>query len=154
MSALRPLPPRPSLEFERKEAKALLRRLRAGESAALARARERHPTLDPARPTRIKLADAQLVISREYGFASWPRLVHYFQAAQLSKADRLSLPQRWDGHVRGFLAEHRDQRVWIGRALAAYVPRFYGWHLDEIFASPVTEDDARLAIARQWGCPS
>ena len=27
--ALRPLPPRPSLEYERKEAKALLRRLRA-----------------------------------------------------------------------------------------------------------------------------
>jgi hypothetical protein len=39
MSALRPLPAQPNLEFERKEAKALLRRLRAGDAAALERAR-------------------------------------------------------------------------------------------------------------------
>lgn len=155
MSALRPLPPRLSLEFERKEAKALHRRLRAGDFDALARARERHPALDASQPARIKLADAQLVIAREYGFASWPRLVRYFQSAEQGEVERtLSLPQRWDGYVHGFLTEHRDRRVWVGRALAAYVPRFYGWRLDDIFASPVTEDDARLAIARQWGSPS
>jgi hypothetical protein len=26
----------------------------------------------------IQLADAQLVIAREYGFTSWPKLVRYF----------------------------------------------------------------------------
>ena len=78
MSALRPLPPRPSLEFEHKEAKALLRRLRAGDPEALARARARHPAMDASAPERIRLADAQLVIAREYGFTSWPRLVQYF----------------------------------------------------------------------------
>ena len=45
MSALRPLPARPNLEFERKEAKALLRRLRAGDPEALERARARHPRI-------------------------------------------------------------------------------------------------------------
>ena len=75
MSALRPLPPRPSLEFEHKEAKALLRRLRAGEPDSIARARTRHPALDLSKP---RLADAQLVIAREYGFTSWPRLARYF----------------------------------------------------------------------------
>ena len=155
MSALRPLPPRPSLEFERKEAKALHRRLKAGDPDALVRARERHPSLASGQPKRIKLADAQLVIAREYGFARWPRLVHYFQSAEQKVTDRtLDLPRHWDGYVRSFLAEHRDRRVWTGRAIAAYVPRFYGWRLDDIFASPITEDDARLAIARQWGCPS
>ena len=78
MSALRPLPPRPSLEFERKEAKALLRLLRAGDPDALARARARHPAIDASAPEHIRLADAQLVIAREYGFTSWPRLVRYF----------------------------------------------------------------------------
>src|SRR5437763_8784130 len=46
--ALRALPARPSLEFERKEAKALLRRLRAGDPDAVARARVRHPRFDAA----------------------------------------------------------------------------------------------------------
>lgn len=156
MSALRPLPPRPSLEFERKEAKALHRRLRTGDPEAVARARDRHPQLDSTRPTRIKLADAQLIIAREYGFPSWPRLVRYFEAvAQESEAGRtLFLPEQWDGYVRSFMREHRDRRVWVGRALAAYVPQFYGWRLVDIFASSITEDDARLAIARQYGCPS
>ena len=39
MSTVRPLPPRPNLEFEHKEAKALLRQLRAGDPEAIARAR-------------------------------------------------------------------------------------------------------------------
>ncbi len=34
----RPLPPRPNLEYERKEARALLRRLRVGDPDALVRA--------------------------------------------------------------------------------------------------------------------
>ena len=55
--ALRALPARPSLEFERKEAKALLRRLRAGDPDAVARARVRHPRFDAA---HARLADAQL----------------------------------------------------------------------------------------------
>jgi hypothetical protein len=64
MPALHQLPPRPSLEYEHKEAKALLRRLRAGDREALARARARHPRIDATIPTRIRLADAQLVIAR------------------------------------------------------------------------------------------
>ena len=65
MSALRPLPPRPSLEFEHKEAKALLRRLRAGDPDSLARAHARHPEIDTTPPASIRLADAQLVVARE-----------------------------------------------------------------------------------------
>src|SRR5687768_4716991 len=77
MSTFRPLPPRPSLEYARKEAKALLRRLRAGEAEARALARSWYPPIDDRDSTRIQLADAQLVLAREHGFASWPRLVRY-----------------------------------------------------------------------------
>ena len=158
MSALRPLPPRPSLEFEHKEAKALLRRLRAGNPDALARARARHPALDVSAPARIRLADAQLVIAREYGFTSWPRLVRYFGDVDRQRHSHRSIQSdRRDFHdasVRALLVEHRERRAWAGRALASYVPRFYGMRVDEVFASTVSEDDARLAVARSSGFPS
>src|SRR5687768_17724993 len=119
MSALRPLPPRPSLEFEHKEAKALLRRLRAGDPEALARARARHSAIDASAPARIRLADAQLVIAREYGFTSWPRLVRYFGDVDRQRYSHRSIHRRdfYDSMVRGLLVEHRDRRTWeIGRA--------------------------------------
>jgi len=163
MSALRPLPARPSLAFERKEAKALLRRLRAGDPEAVARARARHPTL-PGVPDRIHLSDAQLVLAREYGFASWPRLVRYFgDAERVGQRHRSEtsvsgfLDWQEDSHeqaARSLLAGHRRQSRRAGRALAAYVPRFYCKPLDEVFAAEVTEAEARLAWARMHGFPS
>lgn len=160
MPVLRPLPPRPSLEFERKEAKALLRRLRAGASDALARARDRHPGFDASRPEAARLADAQLVVAREYGFASWPRLVRYFEAAERQQ-QRVRRSQMWvpggsflDAQVRSLVARHRAGDVQAGRLLAAYVPRFYGLRPEAALAAAVAEDDARLALARQFGFPS
>jgi len=157
MSALRPLPSRPSLEYEHKEAKALLRRLRAGDPDSLARARERHPTIDVSPPARIRLADAQLVVAREHGFASWPRLVRWFGDVERQRHGHWQLHAGrglYEAYVRDLLAEHRTRSSAPGRALAAYVPRFYGLSLDEVFASAVSEDDARLAVARAHGAPS
>jgi hypothetical protein len=158
MSALHPLPPRPNLEFEKKEAKALLRLLRAGDPDALARARARHPATDASAPGRIRLADAQLVIAREYGFTSWPRLVRYFGDLHRQSLNHGSVQYRrrdfFDGSVRGLLAGHRNRRMTAARQLAAYVPRFYGMRPDDVFAATVSEEDARLAVARCNGFPS
>src|SRR5687767_456792 len=85
VSAFRPLPPRPSLEHARKEAKALLRRLRAGDPDALSRLRERTSRTEKKSPAPSRLADAQLVIAREHGFASWPRLVRYLEDLELQQ---------------------------------------------------------------------
>jgi ankyrin repeat protein len=71
------LPAEPSLEHLRNQAKALRRRLLAGDSAALALVREFHPRLpgaDVQALAAVTLADAQLVIARQYGFGSWPSL--------------------------------------------------------------------------------
>jgi hypothetical protein len=157
LPAVRTLPPRPSLEYERKEAKALLRRLRAGDPDALARARARHPGFDDTEPARARLADAQLVLAREYGFASWPRLVRYFGDVERQQHAHTQL--HWgrngaDDRVSRLLAEHRARRASAARAFAAYVPRFYGIPLDDILASAVDQDDARLAVARMHGAPS
>jgi len=153
MSALRPLPPRPSLEFEHKEAKALLKQLRAGNPAALARARDRHPSIGEKAP--IRLADAQLVIAREYGFASWPKLVHYFRDIEhLHYAGTVTGRKHIESYARWLLVQHRERAPASWRNFAAWVPRFYGLRAEEIYASPVTEDDARLVMARMSGCRS
>lgn len=68
------LPPRPSLEQLRKQAKGLLKAVRAGDAEALSRARENHPQYKNPAAGPFALADAQLVLAREYGFASWVKL--------------------------------------------------------------------------------
>lgn len=155
MPVPRPLPPRPSLEYERKQAKALLRRLRTGEPDALARATAQH-VADP-RAAHFRLADAQRIIASEYGFASWPRLVHYFEEVArhgLTPRQLHGNLASFEASVRRLLAGHAAQRSSSGRAFAAYVPRFYGMRADDVASQPVTESDARLAVARMNGAPN
>src|ERR671922_3009491 len=70
MTASKSLPPRPSLESLRKQAKKLARDVAAGDAAAIARARAHLPNVEP----RLTQRNAQLVIAREYGFAGWQEL--------------------------------------------------------------------------------
>ena len=72
------LPARPSLEQLKKRAKELLRAVRAADPAAVARLHGQlsHHTGDAT------LADAQLVIAREYGFTSWARLKRHVQTIE------------------------------------------------------------------------
>lgn len=157
MSTFRPLPPRPSLEYARKEAKALLRRLRAGNAEALGLARSRHPQIDRTDLSSIRLADAQLAVARDHGFASWPRLVRYLGDVERQQHGHHQLhfgPDVFEHEARRLLAHHRARRSHAARQIAAYVPRFYGLSVEEVFVSTVTEDEARLAVARGHGSPS
>ncbi|MFI6496086.1 ankyrin repeat domain-containing protein [Nonomuraea typhae] len=70
-----PLPDHPNAESLRKQAKTLLRYIRAGVPEALAMLAEFHPR----RPTSAALSDAQLVTARRYGFASWGRLMKHLE---------------------------------------------------------------------------
>jgi diguanylate cyclase (GGDEF)-like protein len=75
--AARPLPEKPSLEHLKKQARALQKQVRAGNREAVARVRAHHPRLSDAAARdfeRFSLSDAQLVIAREYGFASYAKL--------------------------------------------------------------------------------
>jgi hypothetical protein len=90
-------PFRLDLEQQRKRAKELLRTFRAGDEAASQRFRRHHPGADPAsRP--IKLSDAQLVIAREIGLPSWPKL----------KAHILTMRGMRDRIAQGAPAPDRD----------------------------------------------
>ena len=61
-----------NLEHCRKDAKRLLREVRAAEADALARA---HSVLAERTPQRFVLSDAQHVVANERGYRSWPALM-------------------------------------------------------------------------------
>jgi ankyrin repeat protein len=67
----RTLPDKPSLAQLRKQAKELRKAYRAGQEAAVAEVERFERSPDPA---SFALADAQRVLARAYGFASWPAL--------------------------------------------------------------------------------
>jgi hypothetical protein len=152
---VRPLPNAPSLEYERKEAKALLRQIRAGDADALRRVRSAHPVaLRDRRPDELQLADVQHVIAREYGFASWPRMVEYFE--ELERHRNAPRYNSGDDGLNGFessaqsiVRRHQRGDPIVARELAHFVPRFYARPIAEILATPITEAEARLVIARE-----
>jgi hypothetical protein len=79
------LPPKPSLRQLRNRAKDLLQALQAGEPDAIRRIRESHPRFSGSSQAEnaaaeVVLADAQLVIARELGFDSWPRLKKHLES--------------------------------------------------------------------------
>jgi len=78
---VRRLPVRPDLNQLHRQAKELLRDVRAGNAGAIAEWHEHHP--GSVAPSAAKLADAQLVMARSYTASSWTRLV---QAVQLADA--------------------------------------------------------------------
>lgn len=86
----RELPPEPSLEHLRNQAKDLRRQVVAGDAAAVDLVRELHPRLTEvtdAGALTITLADAQLVIARQYEFESWPKLrKHIDELARYSRS--------------------------------------------------------------------
>jgi ankyrin repeat protein len=71
------LPENPSLSHLRRLARMLHRRVRAGDSDALAVVAAHHPDGVPDDLTTFQLSAAQLVVARQCGFASWPRLKRY-----------------------------------------------------------------------------
>jgi hypothetical protein len=79
------LPERPDLDQLRRQAKELRRSVLAGDGDAIERLRH-HVNVDP---TTVTLSMAQLVIAREFGFASWPRLT---EAVKTGPGERPVVP--------------------------------------------------------------
>ncbi len=87
----RHLPERPSLEQLRKQAKEHLDTLRAA---------------DPS----VKLAAAQHALAREYGFESWPKLVHHVESMQ--PATRMLQPAELKSDEKLLWSPGRGTDVW------------------------------------------
>src|SRR5262245_12147640 len=80
------LPARPSLEHLKKQAKALLKAFQNQEPGA----RERFLALGSL-PANPRLANAQRVLAREHGFASWARLKEHVEALEREPDPRQAL---------------------------------------------------------------
>lgn len=98
----RSFPPSPNLEYDKKQAKRLLRAIRSGDALALARVYAHHPRYQSGTPhntlhREFSLADAQLVIAREYGFASWS----HYQGAMKSMIDKTTFDRAIDAVING-----------------------------------------------------
>jgi ankyrin repeat protein len=105
---VRPLPPDPNLDKQRKLAKELARDYWRRDPAAVERVRALHP--HPPAPEAFALSDAQLVIARGYGFAGWPQLKRKIDALTKSPAELfVAAVERGDiDDVRRLLQSHRD----------------------------------------------
>ncbi len=162
----RTLPPRPSLTNLRKQAKTLARQFRDADPAARERVRAFHP--HPSRfsePDRFPLADAQLVIAREYGLKSWSHLVAHlslepegrrlheldllFQELPEARARTLPLADVLEREARALLDGHRAATPAVAELLRLHDP----WGDprpapdEEIFRRTLSLEQAREAIA-------
>src|SRR5690348_16181323 len=77
MPIYRGLPDKPRLSHLKRQAKELLDDLREEKPDAKRRLADSHPRGSEIEPRSARLSDAQLVLAREYGFASWPVLHDY-----------------------------------------------------------------------------
>jgi ankyrin repeat protein len=143
------LPAAPSLEQLRNRARDLQRAHRAGDPVARARvaahAGAAAETPAAAGTPGLKLSTAQLVIAREHGFSSWPRLRAYVERVNAHGPDLQ-------------FAYHADLDYYAGRAdglrasaedgTPGAVAAFAAQH------EPQTREGARTVVARMHGFPS
>lgn len=152
------LPAWPSLEQLRKQAKELLSAYRAGDAAAADRLHAVLPRLaEPGRSADVRLADTQFFLARDYGFESWPKLVHHVAALSPQGLEH------FESIARDFVAANEGD----ADALARLGERFGGLEqlrqtVQQQRRSPgetsearqLTLPDARLYVANALGLES
>jgi ankyrin repeat protein len=143
----RDLPAKPSLEHLKKQAKDLLHSLRRGDSAAIEQFQSLASISARSAP---KLADAQHVIARDYGFASWSKLKEHVQslvhapepAEMLTAAIRASNA----AHVGNLLERYPELRAKIDDPLPGY-----GFGQHALFAAVQRSDRATVDVLLHAG---
>jgi hypothetical protein len=152
----RRLPARPSLEQLRKQAKDLLRDAVAGAATAIDRFRAVDARVDPAAAT---LTDAQLVLAREYGFASWAKLVHHVESIRPTDVrpferlaeDIAKAYSTGDASViREINQRHSTSFVWDWEPKDMQ-RRLRTWFASDARTPALALTDAQLLVARQFG---
>jgi ankyrin repeat protein len=146
-----------NLEQQKKQAHDLLRALRAGNQDALDRLRSRHlrwaGVHDATVQQDVALHDAQFLIAREQGFASWTKLKAYAEPSADLRHSRVYVPDvQWIAdRVKGLLRTRQSAVPEALEQIRNWHPRFEGCTDEEIRQAPFTEEDARLVYAREHG---
>jgi hypothetical protein len=117
----RQLPEKPNLEHLREQAKELLRSVHQSDAAALDLF---HSLVSFSAPGSLKLADAQYVIARDYGFQSWSKLKEHVDslARVMQPAEMLTAAIRAQDAAKAtrLLESHPELRGQINQPLANY----------------------------------
>ena len=146
-----------NLEQQKKQARELLRAVRTESNDALARLRSQHQRWanvpDAAVRQEVALHDAQFVIAREQGFASWTKLKSYAEASPRARHSRFFVTDLdWiAGRVQGLLRVRQSAGPAALEQIREWHPRFGGCSDEEIRQSPFTQADAQLVYAREHG---
>ena len=134
----RQLPRSPNLAQLRHQARDLFQSIHAGADEGCRRLREHHPRKPD--PAQSSLSDAQLVIAREYGFASWPKLKHHVEGIETLEARAARLRAEFAA------GDAEIKRRLLGPAHAR--ERFENYDPD---APSLSQADALLLIANEEG---
>jgi hypothetical protein len=112
-----PLPAHPSLEYQQKLARKLLRDVWAGDAEAIARVKA---FLPEASPESLKLHGAHLVIARGYGFSTWAAMKRKIESLTKSPLEQFDIAVREGdaGRASELLEKHAELRARINE------PRF------------------------------
>lgn len=146
-----------NLEQQKKQARELLRALRAGNHEALARLRSQHlrwaGTDDAGIRQDVALHDAQFVIAREQGFSSWTKLKIYAEPSPHERHTRIYVADvQWIAdRARGLLRTRQSAGPAALEQIRIWHPRFDGCSDEEILQAQFTEADAQLVYAREHG---
>ena len=116
----RTLPARPDLGQQKKLAKELLRSFRDGDEEARARVRSELPD-----KPQISLTDAQFVLAREYGFASWRELNEHIDRRITAlrppiEQFKQALRARDAKAMRALLEKHDDVRASVNKPVFGF----------------------------------
>ena len=146
-----------NLEQQKKQARELLRALRAGNQDSLARLRSRHlrwAHVDDAGVRQdVALHDAQFVIAREQGFSSWTKLKAYAEPSPHTRNTRLFVADvEWiRERVHGLVRTRQSAGPAALEQIRTWHPRFDGCSDEEIRQARFTEADAQLVYAKEHG---
>jgi ankyrin repeat protein len=146
-----------NLEQQKKQARELLRAIRSGNADAFSRLRSHHTrwaALDEGTVRQlVSLHDAQFVLAREQGFASWPKLKAYADPSSHARHTRLFVADvGWiTDRVHGLLRTRYSAGPAALEQIREWHPRFSDRSDEEIRQAPFSEEDARLVYAREHG---
>ena len=146
-----------NLEQQKKQARDLLRAIRSGNADAFSRLRRHHARWAALHEDTVRqlvsLHDAQFVLAREQGFASWPKLKAYAEPSSRAGHTRLFVADlAWiTDRVHGLLRTRQSAGPAAIEQIREWHPRYADRSDEEIRQAPFTEEDARLVYAREHG---
>jgi ankyrin repeat protein len=152
------LPAGLNLEQQKKRARELLNAVRAGEPNAIDRFTRHHPRCAGRTAASVSagpwaLHDAQLVVAREHGFPSWPRLKAELERQAAARRTHLFVREIdfYEDRAQGLVSAHQSGGPSALAQIREWHPGFAGASDEVIRGAAFDLDAARLVYARQHG---